>query len=94
MMTRVKNFAEYRKEISLGSNLEVLEDYIPKHLLTKEESKNANLEKKVQTLNEYEEKRNAFQKYYYKKRVIYYLFASIIASGLIALLIYFGIRIF
>lgn len=94
MTTRVKLHADYRKSISTTSDLIELSDYSPKHLLSSKEIKNAHLEKQIKTLNEYEEKRNAFQKYYYKKKITYYICVSFISLGLLALLIFLGIKLF
>lgn len=93
MVSRVKNFADYRKEIGFSKGLEVL-DYTPKHLLTKSEINDKSIEKHVKVLNQYEEKRNSFQKIYLRKRIIYFLIVGIVTIALLALLIYFGIKLF
>lgn len=94
MVSRVKSFTDYRKEISLLKELEEVLDYSPKHLLTKSEINDKSLEKHVKVLNQYEEKRNSFQKIYLRKRIIYFTIVGLVTLALLALLIYFGIRLF
>lgn len=94
MVSRVKNFADYRKEIGFSKGLEEVLDYTPKHLLTKSEIIDKSIEKHVKVLNQYEEKRNSFQKIYLRKRIIYFLIVGIVTIALLALLIYFGIKLF
>ena len=94
MVSRVKSFADYRKEISLLKDIEEVLDYSPKHLLTKSEINDKSIEKHVKVLNQYEEKRNSFQKIYLRKRIGYFTIVGIIILVLLALLIYFGIKLF
>lgn len=94
MVSRVKYFADYRKEISSSLGLVENNDYNPKHLLSKSEIHDKTIEKHVKVLNTYEEKRNAFHKMYVRKNVIYYSIATIVALGILAVMIYCGIRVF
>ena len=94
MISRVKLYADYRKEISSLKELDAVLDYSPKHLMSKSELNDKSIEKQVRTLNEYEEKRNAFQKLYLKKKIIYFSIVSAITICLLAGMIYFGIKIF
>ena len=79
--------------MSKNDLIEVL-DYEPKHLITKSEIQDKILDKKVQALNEYEEKRNEIQKLYLRKNIIYYVIVGIISLAILAAVIYFGIRVF
>lgn len=94
MVSRVKFFAEYRKQIGLNADLIEVLDYNPKHLLTKSEISDKNIDKHVKELNQYEEKRNVFQKLYLKRKIIYFSIITIISLLVLALVIYFGIRVF
>lgn len=94
MISRVKLYADYRKEISLLEDTNPVLDYTPKHLMSKSEIHDKKIENQVKTLNEYEEKRNAFQKLYFKKRLIYFSIVTVITLCLLAGMIYFGIRAF
>lgn len=94
MVSRVKFYTEYRKQIGSKNDLTQVLDYEPKHLITKSEIQDKILDKKVQALNEYEEKRNEIQRLYLRKNIIYYVIVGIISLAILAAVIYFGIRVF
>ena len=94
MVSRLKFYSDYRKSISLMKDLNEVLDYNPKHLLTKDEIQDKTIEKQVRILNEYEEKRNAFQKLYLRRKIIYFSIITLISLVIIGVAIYFGIRVF